>query len=367
MKRFVFLLAGFVFLSVSGWANYSSFNSWNNTQNQSFIFMENDIEFSVFQDGHFDFFMPNYGPNLSVGFNGSNASFSFNSGYNYNPYVQYDSYGAVVQIQNTPVYYDYFGRINQVGTVFINYNTFGRINRIGGLQLFYRNNMFWRQSGFVNHLNRNYAWRPWHSYYAVPAAHYSLISYQPYRQFYSPVRHIYYRPYMNNSRDFAFNREQPNYRPNTNNSRSQRYAQTPRTSSERNVRSNVQRHQAEIDRARNSRVSNVNSTTRGNSRAISEVSDRTNRDVTSRTNRTAQEVNSTSRRSQVSSRVNRNTNTRSISQSSPRTEQVRSNTRNTSEVSRRNSAPTKQVSNTRTSSRTERSTRATSNRSARSR
>jgi hypothetical protein len=65
--------------------------------------MENGIEFSIFKDGQFDFYLPNHGPSINVG--GSIANFSFNTGFDYNPYVQYDSYGAIVQIENTPVFY----------------------------------------------------------------------------------------------------------------------------------------------------------------------------------------------------------------------------------------------------------------------
>ena len=106
MKRFIFLLVGFVFFSTSAWANHSNYLNFN--QGQSFIFMENGIEFSVFQDGQFDFFMPNYGPNVNIqqDMPTANFSFSFNTGYNYNPYVQYDGYGAIIQIENTPIFYD---------------------------------------------------------------------------------------------------------------------------------------------------------------------------------------------------------------------------------------------------------------------
>lgn len=362
MKRFVFLLAGFVFFSTSGWANdldlefNSNSNNWKNNKTRSFIFMENGIEFSVFPDGQFDFFMPTYGPNVSVGFSTSNASFSFNSGYNYNPYVQYDNYGSVIQIQNTPIFYDHYGRIQQVGNIYIDYNSLGRVNRIGGLKLFYRNNTFWRQRGFVNHINRRYVWRPWHSYYARPAAQFCLISQHPYRQFYTPVRHTYYRPYRNNNRHFAINRQDRNYRSHANTGRSQRYVQTPRPSSERNIRSNVQRRQTEMNTTRNSRISNKNNSNRVNSRAISEERNRNHRYVNSRGART-----------QVSSRTNRSRNHKSISQNSKKTEQARTYNRKTNDDSRRDMAKTKQRSNNKTASKAERSSRPGNGRSSRHR
>lgn len=382
MKRFIFLLAGFVFFSTSVWANHSGYendsrsNNWNYSQNQPFIFMENGIEFSVFQDGQFDFFMPDYGPKLSVGFNTSNVNFSFNSGYNYNPYVQYDSYGAIIQILNTPIFYDNYGRIHQIGNISIGYNTYGLVHRIGGLQLFYRNNAYWRQSGFINHSNRRYVWRPWHRYYAVPAAQFCLVSPHPYRQSYRSVRHTYYRPYANNSRHFAYNRQLSNYRTKSNTSRAQRYVQTPRNNRERSIRSNVQRRHKGDQKTRNSRISNSSSSTRSESRSIAEEKVRSRRDLTLRVNKTARGIDHTNRRNQISSRTDRNTNSRGISQNSRRTEQARINSRKTNEVSgrsihrntkmnkkesKRHSVQPKRSSNNRNAYKAERSSRSRGN------
>ncbi len=44
---------------------------------KAFIFVEDGIEFSVFPDGQFDFYMNNYGPNVNAGNNASNVSISF--------------------------------------------------------------------------------------------------------------------------------------------------------------------------------------------------------------------------------------------------------------------------------------------------
>ncbi|NEV92590.1 hypothetical protein G3567_00320 [Psychroflexus sp. YR1-1] len=347
MKRLFILLVGFVFFATSVWANHSGYetnsrsNNRNFNQNQPFIFMENGIEFSVFADGQFDFFIPGYGPNVSVGFDIANVNFSFNSGYNYNPYIQYDDYGAIIQIQNTPVFYDYYGRIHQIGNILIDYNTYGLVSRIGGLQLFYRNHRFWRQSGFINHSNRRYVRRPWHRYYAMPVAQFSLVSFQPYRQFYSPVRHIYYRPYANNHRDFNLNRRHSNATYRSQNTRSQRYAQAPRNSREENIRSNVERHHRVIQETRNSRRPQVNRSTERHSRSVSKDLDRTRREETLRTNRTARVADPVSRRNQVSSQRNRNTNQRSVSQNSRRTEQP--GIRNRNEVSGRTTTRNPQV------------------------
>ena len=149
MKRIIYLFAALVAISTTAFANTNttaeaeaSINNYVKGYGNSFIFNEEGIEFSVFADGQFDFYLPNYGPDVSVGINTPGFSLSFNTGYDYNPYVQYDSYGAIIQIENTPIYYDYYGRVNQIGNILINYNGFGRISRVGGLNVYYRNNVY---------------------------------------------------------------------------------------------------------------------------------------------------------------------------------------------------------------------------------
>ena len=284
MKRFILVFVGFVFFSMSGWANHSNFisnsnaHNFTNVTNTNFIFVENGVEFSVFKNGQFDFYLPHRGPQVSIG--GRIDHFSFNTGFNYNPYVQYDSFGAVLQIENTPIFYDAYGRVQQIGNVFISYNRLGFVSRIGGLRLFYRGNNIWRQAGFINLSHRNFVWRPWHRYYALPAVEFSLISSQPYRQFYRPVRHIYYRPYRNNNRHFAFNRHSRSYRNTANTARSQRYAQSPRNRAERNLRSNIQRRNERINRTRQSQTASTGI------RRASSASERTSRSISERGNKT---------------------------------------------------------------------------------
>ena len=243
MKRILFLLASVLLVGGASFASTStsleaeaSLNNYVRGYGNSFIFVEDGIEFSVFRDGQFDFYAGNFGPNLNVGFSNRNVSFSFNTGYDYNPYVQYDSFGAVIQIENTPIFYDYYGRVSQIGNIFINYNGFGRVNRIGGLNVFYRGNVFSHYSGFINVYNRNYIYRPWHRYYAVPAVNLCIINTRPYRQFYTPYRHVYYRPYRNNTRYVNVNSRRGNRdygRRNSSREYSRRYAQTPRNKRER--------------------------------------------------------------------------------------------------------------------------------------
>ncbi|WP_055437316.1 hypothetical protein [Lacinutrix algicola] len=168
---------------------------------KSFIFNEQGIEFSIYADGQFDFYMPNYGPKVNVTVGSPNVNISFNSGYNYDAYVQYDEFGAIIQIENTPIYYDYYGRISQAGDIHINYNSRGYIERVGGLYVHYnRYNTFDHYTGYINVYNRAYVYRPWHRYYAAPSINYCVVFNTPYRQHYTPIRYSYNRPYVNNYR-----------------------------------------------------------------------------------------------------------------------------------------------------------------------
>lgn len=339
MKHILYLFAVLVTASTTAFATNSSSNEANTTAynyvrgyGNSFIFMEAGIEFSVFPDGQFDFYMPQYGPNVNVGINRPGFSLSFNTGFNYNPYVQYDSFGAIVQIENTPIYYDFYGRVNQIGNIFINYNGFGRVNRIGGLNIFYRNNVFWRYDGFINIYNRAYVWRPWHRFYAIPPVNYCVINTFPYRQFYTPVRHIWYRPYRNNVRYFNVNSRRGNAQFGRRDARlATRYSQTPRNGAERNIQRTVQRRNAEITRTRSTRLAQNSSTMRSRTNRTATLSNRsatrnvergmstrsTNREGTISRSRTTRNSNTTSTRSNTrmsapnrTSRINNN-NTRS--------------------------------------------------------
>jgi len=199
MKQLIAIFTSILFTGFTANATRTNHIDTNSTTESSvrgygnsFIFVEEGIEFSVFRDGQFDFYMTNYAPNASV---------SFNSGYDYNAYIQYDEFGAIVQIEHIPVYYDYYGRLRQVGNVFINYNGFGYISQVGGLYVHYnRYNRFSHCSGFINVFNRFYVARPWHSYYRTPHFNHCVVYNRPYRQYYRPVRNHYNRPYVNNNR-----------------------------------------------------------------------------------------------------------------------------------------------------------------------
>ncbi|RRQ48755.1 hypothetical protein DZC72_13860 [Maribacter algicola] len=161
--------------------------------NNSFIFVENGITFSVYPDGEFDFYIEDY-------VTGRRNGITFNSGYDYSPYAQYDDYGAVIQVENVPIYYDFYGRVNQIGDVDIRYRN-NRVRSVGGMFVFYDNRGFYDyHTGFINIYNRHYVYRPFHGFFVRPAIGFALVFNRPYRRFYTPIRYTYYRPYKFNTR-----------------------------------------------------------------------------------------------------------------------------------------------------------------------
>ncbi|WP_282133345.1 hypothetical protein [Cellulophaga baltica] len=202
MRNLILLLSALVLstssvLAVNTEDKVAPRNAYTNTN--SFIFVENGITFSVYPDGEFDFYIDERaGVNANVNIGRTNIT--FNSGYDYNPYVQYDDYGAIIQVENVPVYYDYYGRVTEIGEVAINYNN-NRVARVGGMYVFYDNRGYYSHNrGFINVYNRSYVYRPFHSYFARPAIGFCLVNTNPYRRYYSPVRYTYYNPYRYNTR-----------------------------------------------------------------------------------------------------------------------------------------------------------------------
>ncbi len=166
-------------------------NAYN--YNDSFIFLENGITFSVYPDGEFDFYIDNY-------VEGRRDGVTFNSGYDYSPYAQYDDYGAVIQVENVPIFYDYYGRVTQIGDVDIAYRH-GRVFRMGGMYVYYNNHgIYDYHTGYINTYNRYYVYSPFHAFFARPLLGFSLVFNRPYRRYYTPVRYTYYHPYMHNQR-----------------------------------------------------------------------------------------------------------------------------------------------------------------------
>lgn len=169
--------------------HYPVVNGYGN----SFVFDEDGITFSVYPDGEFDFYIEPVISSICV--NTAVGGFSFNSGYDYSPYVQYDDYGAVIQVENVPVYYDYYGRVSQIGDVMVNYRN-RRVCQVGGLFVHYNHlGHYVSHTGFINMWNPYFVYRPYYTYFARPVVNLCLVNIHPYRMHYRPIRHVYYRPY----------------------------------------------------------------------------------------------------------------------------------------------------------------------------
>lgn len=301
MKNILLLLAALILggLTVSATNTDTNLESrFNNGYGDSYIFIENGIEFSIFPDGQFDFNIPRYHSNINVNIGSPNLNISFNSGYNYNAYVQYDEFGAVIQIENTPIYYDYFGRVAQAGHVNINYNNRGFINRVGGLYVHYNNyNRFTHTSGFINRYNKGYVFRPWHRSYIVPAINYCVVYNTPYRQYYNPVRYRFNKSFYNNYRPIT---AVATRRGNTI-SRHQSYATVNR--SRRNV-TKVNTYNSRAYRNNNS------NTMRRNSNQVKNYSHNRVATTNSNNRNVNRQYTTTNRNLRVSSPAAANTNTR---------------------------------------------------------
>ena len=206
MKKFYYFLFSLLVIGGSALAGPKiSEENINYRYGDSFIFVEGGIEFAVYPDGQFDFFYNSRGNGYNVNVVSPGMNMSYNAGYNYDPYVQYDDFGAVIQIEHVPVFYDYYGRIIQAGNIYITYNQFGRVARIGGLHLYYNPyNQFTHYTGYINSYNRFYVAKPWHYHYMRPNPQFAVVYHQPYRAFYTPSRvtynyHVnYYNTYYNN-------------------------------------------------------------------------------------------------------------------------------------------------------------------------
>lgn len=203
MKNITLILA-FMFVGVSASANISKASFLPNKYGEAFIFIEGGVEFAVYPNGEFDFhYNPNFINTSVAHIPNPRKNISYNAGYNYDAFVQYDDYGAVIQIEHVPVYYDHFGRILQAGDVIIRYNNKGLISRVGNMHIRYnRFNQPVRYVGVINHYNTRYVYRPWHQYYMRPHTNYQVVHYEPYRAYYQPARMNYYQYntyYQNNN------------------------------------------------------------------------------------------------------------------------------------------------------------------------
>lgn len=197
MKKLTLLLAsvfGLVSVSMAHGFGHANINSYAD----AFVFDEMGVTFSVYPDGEFDFYLPQnqQSTTLSNGY----VNVTFNSGYNYNPFVQYDDFGAVIQVENVQVWYDYYGRVSQIGDVRISYRD-RRVCQVGGLYVHYNSyGHYAYHTGFINTWNPYFVYRPFYVAFARPAINLCFVRTNPYRQFYTPIRYTYYRPYVQNIR-----------------------------------------------------------------------------------------------------------------------------------------------------------------------
>lgn len=192
MKNITLIIA-LVFIGVSASANTFKATPSPFNYGEAFIFIEGGVEFAVYPNGEFDF---HYNPaflNTSVThIPHPGRNISYNAGHNYDAFVQYDDYGAVIQVERVPVYYDHYGRIMQAGDVIIRYNNRGLVSRVGNMSVRYnRFNQPIRYTGTINYYNTRYVYRPWHQYYMRPHTNYRVVYYEPYRAYYEPMRMDY--------------------------------------------------------------------------------------------------------------------------------------------------------------------------------
>ena len=264
------LFLSLVTLTLFGTVSASTASNQSRTHN-SFVFNEQGIEFAIFKDGQFDFNVLRQRQNSFQFSNHNGINISFNTGYDYAAVIQYDNYGAVIQIENTPIYYDYYGRISQAGNVHIRYDYRGRVSWIGNMRINYDRYNNSHCIGYVNRQQRYYTPSAWYSYYSVPNIQYCVVFNMPYRRHYTPIRYQYQRPYRNNRRPNVYrNRGSQNRVANTRSNLSDRYRTNRLT---RRTTNNRTRSENRLS----TRVTTRSSTNRSNnSRATSNQRVRTN-------------------------------------------------------------------------------------------
>ncbi len=294
----------------------------------AYIFVEGDVEFSVFPDGQFDFVYVGPQTGSQVTISTPNVNVSFNSGYDYEAYVQYDDYGAVVQVESVPIYYDEYGRIAQAGNVDIQYND-RRIVRVGGLHVVYNNyGYFSHCTGAINFYNPYYVYRPWHVYYARPIYTHCVVYDLPYRRYYRPIRYSYHDHivyYKNRDRVAYHNTRRDFYRPG-----SRVYDKGGRASINKDYNPNRKNTMVAQNTRSNSRFSKSSSTnskgatlrnaSNNNTRAVKNVNTKNDRqlqrnsNVSTRSNvRTKQVIGNNTRTTRS---VSQKTNTRTVRKNS---------------------------------------------------
>jgi len=315
MKTKLLLIATFLFVGFGVQASafktdISSINYYNNDYGDSFTFVERDVTFAIFQNGEFDFYINprNQRGGVNASYQGNGVNISFNSGYDYDMYVQYDDYGAIIQIENIPIYYDYYGRVNRIGNTHITYDS-GRLVRVGGLYVYYdRQGYYSHYSGYINTYNRAYVFHPYHIYFARPLFDFRIVSYNPYRNHYQPNRYTYY---SDHSRNKYYDK---NYKRNGHDTRRVAAKSVPNRYNDRNSQADNRRNTND----RSGQINRNNSAVNNSDRRATTV----NRPAANE--RTSQAGNNTERRT---NRVNRPAANERASQAGNNTER-RTNTVN---------------------------------------
>ncbi|MDT8416534.1 MAG: hypothetical protein RQ864_01880 [Lutibacter sp.] len=339
MKTNLLLLATFLFVGFGMQASTfetdnSSKNNYYNDYGDSFTFVERNVTFAIFQNGEFDFYINtrNQRSGLGVNYQGNGVNISFNSGYDYDAYVQYDDYGAIIQVEDIPIYYDYYGRVNKVGNTRITYDS-GRLVRVGGLHVYYdRQGYYSHYSGYINNYNRSYVFHPYHNYFARPLFDFRIVSYNPYRNHYQPTRYTYY---SDHSRNKYYNK---NYKRNGHDTRRVAAKSVPNRYNDRhNDRSDKMERRNSNDRqGQNGRSnSSVNTT----ERRATTVNRPSSNNRTNQSNRNNSSVNTTERRATTVNRPSSNnrTNQSNRNNSSVNTTERRATTVNRSSSNDRGS------------------------------
>ena len=352
MKNLTYIVALFFI----GWSASANSDKTTNLSpynyGESFIFVEGDVEFAVYPNGEFDFYYnPQFAGHSGNYISSPRENISYNAGYNYDLYVQYDDYGAVIQIEDVPVYYDYYGRIVQAGNVYINYNSHGNIVRVGNMHVRYnRFNQPIRYIGSINQYNPYYVYQPWHQYYMRPHQDYRVVYYQPYRAYYEPSRisYIQYSNYYQDNNNYI--NKNDFYRPGQ---QVVAYNQGRRTTSERDLEStlrssqNVTRNTSSTDVAENKAIRSNAAITRrteniSGSNSLSSEKELTNIEnhraaVNAQRGRTTESIRENRVSSEVQN-VNRRSSTAPTKSDYPvqaRSEQRRSSTENQVRVEQR--------------------------------
>ncbi|HEY9221584.1 MAG TPA: hypothetical protein VIO43_08425 [Lutibacter sp.] len=303
--------------------NSSINNYYNDDYGDSFTFVEREVTFAIFQNGEFDFYINprNQRGGLDVNYQGNGVNISFNSGYDYGPYVQYDDYGAIIQVEDIPIYYDYYGRVNRIGNTHITYDS-GRLVRVGGLHVYYdRQGYYSHYSGYINNYNRSYVFHPYHNYFARPLFDFRIVSYDPYRNHYQPTRYTYYSDHSRN-KYYTKNNKRDGH-------------DTRQRVASRNVPNRYDDRNTQADRRntneRTSQSNRNNSSVNTTERRATTVNRPSSNERTSQGNRNTSSVNNTDRRANT---VNRPSSNERTSQSNRNTSSVNNTDRRANTVNK---------------------------------